>query len=67
MLLEFMIFVDEKISQELFKFYYQIPHDMEMCRLFFQGSTEFQSGRHGSSFHFFVAAKTRKTWKSEII
>ena len=35
-------------SQKLFKFYYHIPHDMEMCRWLFQGFTEIQNGRNNS-------------------
>ena len=39
-------------SQKLFKFYYHIPHDMEMCRWLFQGFTEIQNGRHRSILIF---------------
>ena len=37
-------------SQKLFKFYYHIPHDMEMCRWLFQGFTEIQNGRNNFNF-----------------
>ena len=39
-----------KLSRKLFKFYYHIPHDMEMCKWYFQGFTEIQNGRHRSTF-----------------
>ena len=32
---------------QLFKFYYHIPHDLGMCRGFFQCLTEIQNGVRG--------------------
>ena len=34
-------------SQKLFKFYYHISHDLDMCR--WQGLTEIPNGRHEST------------------
>ena len=53
-------------GHKLFKFYYHIPHDIEICRWFFQGFTEIQNGRHGSTLIFWWARKL-KILKSEII
>ena len=36
-----------------------IPHDMEMCRSIFQGFTEIQNGRHGSTSIFLWAQKLK--------
>ena len=46
--------------KENFKFYYHIPHDMKMCRWFYQSFTEIQNGRHGSTSIVFVGTKTKK-------
>ena len=53
------------LNQKFFKFSYNIPHDMEMCRLIFQGFTGIKNGHHRPTSIFFVA-KTKKKL-SEII
>ena len=45
----------QNLSQKLFKFYYHIPHDVEMCKWFFKGLLKFKLASY-----FLVGEKTEK-------
>ena len=42
--------VAKTLSGRLLKFYYHIPHDMEMCMWFLKDFTEIQNCRHAWTF-----------------